>query len=941
MKRINLFFIILSFIFLFILSSCSSLTFSKVTETTKEDETTTLTEKETTKSDITTTNNIQTECEHKHTHTYQEILSQATCTMSGEYDEVLICDDCNKEISRETVIVEPLGHNIVTIEGYPATEENTGLTDGEKCDRCGKIITPQEVIPKLTHVHEYVYVEAKDATLFSAGFKAHYECSSCHKYFDDKKEEVTYESLIIPELEHDTIKSLSELDNDKDDALIVGKVIGFTYDGTSAHTDRHGFLVIDNSSNDCLLINGIDKTFNEYKDKSGNSIVLGSYLVIKGDYKKKYNYPDTSQFYKSIITTESNIEIVEHPDNFNIDTKNLVSVQSLSDFSELTDNSINNLPFGTIVRFVGTKDNPIEFSASSGSVSGYNMYLYYGNPSSKEDMDVLNKYLVIAPKSLSALTKIDSNNLYNQVYSFESNSPTTVNSDFDNREISKMIGSMYLAISEITTTNIILSPVLYDSWTLSDVNSDYEFDQAVSNIVSHYGITFDCQDAYFGGIERLDIKNYIKDFDSDLDYLLEIQDGKLVYVGSDEKQIRSATNKGLEIKESKKDYFEAVRIIAYLYYYNQNQIQYDQLNKRRQINILPEFPTENKTAYLDCSSYVNSVFNAAFGINFSSSYNTASLEIYSKSNQSNKDVLYYVDTKDYTTKEAQTALLNEIRSILQAGDIINYRHGASSGSSGHVMIYVGNGYFLHCTGSSFSVNNSDPSLAYDQATTTEKEVGGVQLLKDTEVFKTTSSSRYLFNDGSSSASAKVWSFSVMRPIYRSDVKTLTEYARLRLNNPSLNIEKTSDVSHRLTVNRDEEITYTITISNMSSSISYDDVVVSDVISAYTVITKNDTGTVNGNNISWTIDIPQNATVTIVYKVKVKNDAPYNTKIDSSSATVNGISTNEIYHYVSKYTDQNRTSLEEYALSKIGSSYTNSLVFINHVYSNIYNIHLKY
>ena len=58
---------------------------------------------------------------------------------------------CNEELSRETIVVDALGHTEEVIPGTPATCTETGLTEGKKCAVCGETLVAQEVIPALGH----------------------------------------------------------------------------------------------------------------------------------------------------------------------------------------------------------------------------------------------------------------------------------------------------------------------------------------------------------------------------------------------------------------------------------------------------------------------------------------------------------------------------------------------------------------------------------------------------------------------------------------------------------------------------------------------------------------------------------------------------------------------------------------------------------------------
>ena len=74
-----------------------------------------------------------------------------TCTAAGSYDEVVYCSECGKEISRNTVTVNSLGHTPVVDAKVDATCESTGLTEGSHCDVCGEILVAQTEIAALGH----------------------------------------------------------------------------------------------------------------------------------------------------------------------------------------------------------------------------------------------------------------------------------------------------------------------------------------------------------------------------------------------------------------------------------------------------------------------------------------------------------------------------------------------------------------------------------------------------------------------------------------------------------------------------------------------------------------------------------------------------------------------------------------------------------------------
>ena len=80
---------------------------------------------------------------HEYVETYRV---EPTCTNDGVRN--LHCNICGHEIDE---VLSALGHNFVTIAGKEATCTENGLTDGSKCDRCGKWGTYQKNIPALGH----------------------------------------------------------------------------------------------------------------------------------------------------------------------------------------------------------------------------------------------------------------------------------------------------------------------------------------------------------------------------------------------------------------------------------------------------------------------------------------------------------------------------------------------------------------------------------------------------------------------------------------------------------------------------------------------------------------------------------------------------------------------------------------------------------------------
>ena len=75
------------------------------------------------------------------------------------------------------VSVTVVAHTEVTVPGYAATCNATGLTDGAKCSVCGKTLKEQTVISALGH--DLIYHLAKAPTCTQPGWAAYESCSRC------------------------------------------------------------------------------------------------------------------------------------------------------------------------------------------------------------------------------------------------------------------------------------------------------------------------------------------------------------------------------------------------------------------------------------------------------------------------------------------------------------------------------------------------------------------------------------------------------------------------------------------------------------------------------------------------------------------------------------------------------------------------------------------
>lgn len=77
--------------------------------------------------------------------------NQASCTDTGLTDGIK-CSTCGEMLVGQQ-LVQALGHDKETLNGYAATCTENGMTNGERCKRCGDIIVEQKVIPATGHLY--------------------------------------------------------------------------------------------------------------------------------------------------------------------------------------------------------------------------------------------------------------------------------------------------------------------------------------------------------------------------------------------------------------------------------------------------------------------------------------------------------------------------------------------------------------------------------------------------------------------------------------------------------------------------------------------------------------------------------------------------------------------------------------------------------------------
>ena len=134
-----------------------------------------------------------------------------TCTEDG-LTEGEHCSVCGKILKAQET-VPALGHDAVTDAAVEPTCTKTGLSAGEHCARCNTVLKPQQLIPALGH-DIVVDVEAKTATCTEAGTTRGEHCTRC---------DYKVESTAIPALGHDIVADAAVAPTCTEDGVTAGE----------------------------------------------------------------------------------------------------------------------------------------------------------------------------------------------------------------------------------------------------------------------------------------------------------------------------------------------------------------------------------------------------------------------------------------------------------------------------------------------------------------------------------------------------------------------------------------------------------------------------------------------------------------------------------------------------------------------------------------------
>lgn len=250
----------------------------------------------------------------------------------------------------------------------------------------------------------------------------------------------------------------------------------------------------------------------------------------------------------------------------------------------------------------------------------------------------------------------------------------------------------------------------------------------------------------------------------------------------------------------------ALLTVAKAFFDRGKAIQYDELSMdricritpRRELYASPEKATSQHILFLDCSSFIFSVFYQAFGYHFNADVTSDMINL--------TDIReFYHEIKGNETATEKASIVQKFKDTLQIGDVIV----TVRNDNGHTMLYTGDNTFYHCT-----ANGKQGSYNYKERHDNIFEIGAICSVNSEAVFSPLiegkQSRNYLFKDSNCA-------FCILRPL--KNINSITNATRIRMEFlQNIYIEVTCSHPEGRSIIKGEKLIYDITIINSGSDV---------------------------------------------------------------------------------------------------------------------------
>jgi len=402
---------------------------------------------------------------------------------------------------------------------------------------------------------------------------------------------------------------------------------------------------------------------------------------------------------------------------------------------------------------------------------------------------------------------------------------------------------------------------------------------------------------------------------------------------------------------------------AWAYYLKGDKLQYDS----QQLSIIvdkfhggrfrvtddaaPEDATSDEVAYAVCTDYIYKLYYNALNKRITDAVHnldvvTKALWTYSDHfgitlmrwwrddhKLTEEEVRYGVTEKHRVSMEEGRAFLANWKENLRPGDILM--------PSGHATMYIGNGYVIDANGYKYNletgIDNKEPYGTVCKL----RKISDI-FLNGTDVGR----ENCLLREDTVRSH-----FLVCRPLdhmIKDPELTITPSGLSRLKYPGMEIDRTVDISPYGTAPQGGEITYRIQISNKSdhpvysqhrkdidstyAPVNYTQLSVIETVPEGTELIWAPGAEINGNKLSWKLDIPASKTQTVFYTVRVT--APIGAYITNSGGMVDQIPSNTIINQVGQPKLQEKKFEKAQLLEYIRQCRLTGTAFAADVYSQL-------